>query len=249
MGSYSKRLGNCQSFNHCQCLKEIRESEEKSHIEMYSNDQLDRCNGWLKKPIKTVQELIPLFCAYKKLRVLDLGCGVGRNCIEVASRYRQIDCRIDGVDILPLAIEKLNENAVEQDVSENVCGMVSSIEEYIIPNDSYDLIMALSALEHVENQELFYQKLLEIREGIFKNGIACLIINSNIREYDKITKEQVPAQFEINLPTGELQMILKEMFAGWTVLKSTVRDQQYDIPREWGISELKTRVVTLVVRK
>ena len=90
---------------------------------------------------------------------------------------------------------------------------------------------------------------MEIREGISKNGIVCLIINSNIREYDKITKEQVPAQFEINLPTEELQMILKEMFAGWTVLKSTVRDQQYDIPREWGISELKTRVVTLVVRK
>lgn len=240
---------NCQPFSHCQRLKEIRESEEKSHIEMYSNEQLYRCNSWLKKPIKTVQELIPLFCTYKKLRVLDLGCGVGCNCIEVASRYRQIDCRIDGVDILPLAIEKLNENAMEQGVSGNVCGIVSSIEEHIIPNDCYDLIMAVSALEHVENQELFYQKLMEVREGICKNGIACLIINSNIREYDKITKEQVPAQFEVNLPTEELQMILKEIFAGWTVLKLTVRDQQFDIPREWGISECKTSVVTLIVRK
>jgi len=230
-------------------LQQIRASEEKSHTEMYSNNQLYQCNSWLKKPIKTVQELIPLFSTYKRLRVLDLGCGVGRNCIEIASKYKQIDCKIDGVDILLLAIEKLNENAMEQNVSENVCGIVSSIEEYIIPNNSYDLIMAVSALEHVENQELFYQKLLEIREGICKNGIACLIINSNVREYDKITKEQVPAQFEINLPTEELQITLKEMFAGWTVLKSTVRDQQYDIPREWGISDLRTSVVTFVVRK
>ena len=198
---------------------------------------------------KTVQELIPLFSSYKKLRVLDLGCGVGRNCIEIASKYKQIDCKVDGIDILPLAIEKLNENAMEQNVSGNVCGIVSSIEEYTIPNNSYDLIMSVSALEHVDSKESFVHMLLEIREGICKNGIACLIINSNVREYNKITKEQVPAQFEINLPTEELQIMLKELFTGWTVLKSTVRDQQYDIPREWGISELKTSVVTLVVRK
>ena len=230
-------------------LQQIRASEEKAHTKMYSDSKLYQGDSWLKKPIKTVQELIPLFSAYKKLRVLDLGCGVGRNCIEVASKYRQIDCRIDGVDILPLAIEKLNENALEQDVSDNVCGIASSIEEYAIPNDVYDLIMAVSALEHVDSKESFIQKLLEIRGGICKNGIACLIINSNVREYDKITNEQVSAQFEINLPTEELQTILKGIFAGWTILKSTVREQQYDIPREWGVSDLRTSVVTFVVRK
>ena len=230
-------------------LQQIRASEEESHTKVYSDSKLYQDNSWLKKPIKTVQELIPLFSAYKKLKVLDLGCGVGRNCIEVASKYKQIDCRVDGVDILPLAIEKLNENAMDQNVAEKIYGIVSSIEDYIIPNNFYDLIMAVSALVHVDNKESLHQKLLEIRDGIRKNGIACLIINSNVREYDKITKEQVPAQFEINLPTEELQIKLKEMYAGWTVQKSTVRDQQYDIPRERGVSELKTSVVTLVVRK
>ena len=230
-------------------LQKIRASEEKAHTKMYSHSKLYQGDSWLKKPIKTVQELIPLFSAYKKLRVLDLGCGVGRNCIEVASKYRQIDCRIDCVDILSLAIEKLNENAREQNISENICGIVSSIEEYTIPNNSYDLIMAISALEHVDSKESFVKKLSELREGICKKGIACLIINSNVREYDKITNEQVSAQFETNLPTEELQTILKGIFTGWTILKSTVRDQQYDIPREWGVSELKTRVVTFVARK
>lgn len=171
MGAEGKRLiGVCRHMN--DRLQQIRKSEEKAHTKMYSDSKLYQGDSWLKKPIKTVQELIPLFSAYKKLRVLDLGCGVGRNCIEVASKYRQIDCRIDGVDILPLAIEKLNENAMEQNVSENVCGIVSSIEEYTIQNNSYDLIMAISALEHVENKGSFYQKILEVREGICKNGIA-----------------------------------------------------------------------------
>lgn len=138
---------------------------------------------------------------------------------------------------------------MEQNVSENVCGIVASMEEYTIPNNSYDLIMSVSALEHVDSEEAFVKKLSEIREGICKNGIACLIINSNVREYDKITNEQVSAQFEINLPTEELQTILKGIFAGWRILKSTVREQQYDIPREWGVSDLRTRVVTFVVRK
>ena len=72
-------------------LIRIRESEKKSHMEIYSNEQLYQTNSWLKKPIKTVQELLPLFREYKKLRVLDLGCGVGRNCLAIASEYKASD--------------------------------------------------------------------------------------------------------------------------------------------------------------
>ena len=42
---------------------------------------------------------------------------------------------------------------------------------------------------------------------------------------------------------------LKKAFSEWTVLKSTVVDQQYDIPRDSGICELKTSVVTFVAKK
>ena len=84
MGTEGKRLiGVCQHMN--DRLQQIRTSEEKAHTKMYSDSKLYQGDSWLKKPIKTVQELIPLFRVYKKLRVLDLGCGVGRNCIEVAS--------------------------------------------------------------------------------------------------------------------------------------------------------------------
>lgn len=206
-------------------LQKIRESEAKSHIEIYSDTQLYQGNSWLKKPVKTVMELVPLFDGYQKLRGLDLGCGVGRNCLVIASQYKDIDCRIEGVDILPLAIEKLNVNAAEYGVSDKVCGIVSSIEEYAVQKNSFDLILAVSALEHVETKEIFLQKLLEIREGIREKGIVCLIINSNIREYNKGTNEQVPAQFEINMQTEELEKVLKEVFAGWKVLKSTTQEQ------------------------
>ena len=64
-------------------LKQIRESERKSHIEMYSNDELYKEGSWLRRPIKTVLDIINLFDEYEEINVLDLGCGVGRNCIYI----------------------------------------------------------------------------------------------------------------------------------------------------------------------
>lgn len=230
-------------------LKTIRESEKQSHIEMYSKQELYKTESWLKKPIKTVRDIIPLLKDHEKLRVLDLGCGVGRNCISIAKEYKDMDCIVECVDILDLAIEKLYVNAEEYGVSSNIKAKVQAIEDYQIENDSYDLIIAVSALEHVDTEESFIKKLMEIRDGIRENGIVCLVINSNVLEKVKRTGEDVPAQFEVNFSTEELQAILNAIFGGWQVIKKSVQRQQYDIPREFGISELQTDVVTFVARK
>jgi len=230
-------------------IKQIRESEKKSHIEMYSNEELYKSESWLKKPIMTVQELIPMFKDYQKINVLDLGCGVGRNSIPIACEYKNVDCTVDCVDILELAIEKLYANADTHGVSSSIHGVVKSIEEFAIKEDYYDFIMAVSSLEHVETEKDFTNKLEEIKDGIRKKGIVCLVVNSNVQECDKVTGKPMSAQFEVNLPTEEIQSILNKMFEGWMVLKTTVSEQQYDIPRERGIIELKTSVVTFVAKK
>ena len=90
---------------------------------------------------------------------------------------------------------------------------------------------------------------VEIEHGIRKNGIVCLVVNSNIKEFDKKTGNEILPQFEVCLPTEEMQRIFEKAFSEWTVLKSTVVDQQYDIPRDSGICELKTSVVTFVAKK
>lgn len=230
-------------------LQKIRASERKSHTEMYSGDELYKEDSWLKKPVKTVLDILPLFDEYKELRVLDLGCGVGRNCIAIAQRFKDIFCQIDCVDFLELAIEKLLRNSYEYNVASAIKGTIQTIEEYVIKDNYYDLILAVSALEHVDSKETFCKKLAEIGEGIREGGVVCLVINSNVLEKDKSTGVVLPPQFEVNLLTEELQSLLDTAFAGWIVLKSTVREQQYDIPREGGISELSTAVVTFVARK
>ena len=168
-------------------LKAIRQAEAESHTKAYTSNTLFTPGSWLAKPVKTVVDILPLFEGYKKLRALDLGSGVGRNCIPAAQHFKDIPCRVDCVDILDLAIEKLNENARQYDVAGNIQGIVSSIDDYEIKADSYDLIMAISALEHIASRAAFEKKLVEIRNGLRIGGVACLIVNSGVIEHDKAT--------------------------------------------------------------
>lgn len=229
-------------------LKLIREAEKTSHIEIYSTSRLYESGSWLQKPVKTVMDLIPFFENHQEINVLDLGCGVGRNCIPIAQEYKG-KCKIDCVDILDFAIEKLKQNNNEYDVENEINGIVSSIDDFEIKANHYDLIIAVSALEHVDNVESFKNKLIEISNGIRKNGIVCLIINSQIVEINKENGQQLVPQFEVNLETQELISLLNNAFDGWEIIKNTIRSQRYDIPRENCVSDLATDVVTLVARK
>lgn len=230
-------------------LNLIRQAEAESHTQAYSNHSLFSPGSWLAKPVMTVMDLLPLFEGYTDFRVLDLGSGVGRNCIPVAQHFSGIPCRVDCVDILELAVAKLNDNAQQYGVADHIQGIVSAIDDYEITADSYDLIMVISALEHIASESAFEKKLAEIRDGLRHGGIACLIVNSGVIEHDKATGQELLPQFEVNLPTSQMQDLLEKTFAGWQVIKHTIAHQKYDIPRENCIANLETDVVNYVVRK
>lgn len=231
-----------------EALNSIRKSEKESHIEIYSTAKLFESGSWLQKPVKTVTDLLEHFKNYKEFNVLDLGCGVGRNCIPIAKEFKS-NCSIDCVDILDFAIEELKKNSIEFGVENEINSIVSSIDEFQIKENNYDLIIAVSALEHVDSVESFKSKLIEICNGTRKNGIVCLIINSEIKEINKETGEKLIPQFEVNLKTRKLLDLLNDAFNGWDIIKSTVRNQRYDIPRQKCVADLSTDVVTFVAKK
>lgn len=229
-------------------LTSIRKAEKESHIEIYSKAKLFEKGSWLQKPVKTVTDLLEHFEDYTNLKVLDLGCGVGRNSIPVAQIFKN-KCTVDCVDILDFAIDELNKNSIGFDVKDEIIGIVSSIDDFSIKENHYDLIIAVSALEHVDSIESFKKKLTEILNGTKENGIVCLIINSEITEINKDNGQELVPQFEVNIKTSELLKILNNTFVNWEKVKITVRNQRYDIPRENCISDLSTDVVTFVAKK
>ena len=81
-------------------IDKIRESEKRSHTKIYTNEALYNTDSWLKKPIKTVQELMPLLSDRDCLQALDLGCGVGRNSIYIAETFKNRDCQVDWLTYL-----------------------------------------------------------------------------------------------------------------------------------------------------
>lgn len=230
-------------------INQIRQAEAASHTDIYTTHSLFAPGSWMAKPVKTVLDLLPYYAAYPQFHGLDLGCGVGRNCIPIAQQLQNIPCQIDCVDILPLAIEKLQENAHQYHVSGAIHGIVSSIDDYTITKNSYDLILAISALEHVADKDIFLSKLSGICHGLCSGGIACLVVNTDVREREKSSRKMLIPQFEVNLPTEQMLRLLQEIFYGWTVIKQMIVPQKYEIPRESAISDLETKVVTWVVRK
>ncbi len=226
----------------------IRLGEARSHTELYEKEELYTGESWLKKPVATVMGLLGHFDEYEQVRILDLGCGVGRNAIAPAMQLGE-RCRVDCVDLLEVAIEKLSTNAKTYGVEGRIRGVVSPIEDFTIIKDAYDMIIAVSALEHIDGEESLKSKLWEIKEGIKTDGLVCLIMNSGVEERNKATGEGIPAGFEVNLPTKELADLLHDTFTDWEVLKETVVPQSYEIPRGEITSLLSTKVFTFVAKK
>lgn len=74
-------------------IDKIRAAEAKSHTEAYTKFELYTPGSWLAKPIKTVLDLLPLFDHYTEFRGLDIGSGIGRNCIAVAQYLKKFPVR------------------------------------------------------------------------------------------------------------------------------------------------------------
>lgn len=226
----------------------IRKEEARSHTELYKKEELYTGESWLKKPVATVMGLLGHFDDREQVKILDLGCGVGRNAIAMAMALGK-KCRVDCVDLLEMAIEKLLANAKTFGVEDCIRGVVSPIEDFPIYIETHDFIFAVSALEHIDGEDSLKSKLLEIKEGIKAGGLVCLIMNSGVKEKNKATGEEIPAGFEVNLPTEELAELLRHTFSGWEVLKETVVPQSYEIPRGEITSLLSAKVLTFVAKK
>ena len=230
-------------------IERIRDSERRSHTEIYESEKLYCTNSWLSKPINTVKEIVPIFSDYTSFRALDLGAGIGRNSIFIAKEFKDKACSIDCVDLLEIAIDKLDQNAVEHGVEKSINGIVKAIEDYEILPDTYDLTMVISALENSDSEGSFIRILKQICAGTKDNGVVCLVINSEVNEVNAATGEALDPQFEVNLPAAEIDNILDRIFQDWKVIKRTVVDQEYVIPRDDIQSRLTTKVITFVAQK
>ncbi|MGP4040151.1 class I SAM-dependent methyltransferase [Gracilibacillus sp. D59] len=226
----------------------IRNEEKKYHDYCYDNYQLFEKGSWLYKPVKTVMELIPLLDGKGQLNVLDLGAGVGRNSIPIAEKIKDKDGKVVCVDLLDSAINKLIEYSKKFEVADIIETEKADIGKYPIKEDTYDLIVAVSSLEHVNSENALEDTIKRMVKGTKKSGINCLIINSEIEEIEMETNKQLEALMEVNISTEEMINKLNNIYQDWKVIKQVVKPLEYQIVRNEKSILLKTKAITFVVK-
>ena len=230
-------------------IENIRAEEKRYHDSCYENHKLYESGTWLHKPVRTVIELLAQFENKDYLSVLDLGCGIGRNSIPIAESMKNRKGKVVCVDLLESAIERMHENSKEFGVQPYIETKLSDIEQFAIGLEEYDMIVAVSALEHVSSERALESKLKEMVRGTKVNGVNCIIIGSNIREVTVGTNIDLDPMFEVNVTTERMLELLDHHYDGWNIQSRFVKPLVYDIERNGQAVKLTTNCITFVANK
>lgn len=227
----------------------IRSEEKKYHDFCYDNYNLFEPGSWLHRPVRTVIELLDEYKDQKYLSVLDLGSGIGRNSIPIAETLKTRNGRVVCVDLLESAIDKLKSYSQEFGVEQYIETRLTDIEQFRIEPDEYDIIISVSALEHVSSEGALELKLNDMTLGTKMNGSNCIVIGSNIREVDLENGQDLDPMFEVNLSTERMMELLDHQYSGREVSKRFVKQLEYEIDRNRKSVKLTTDCITYVAKK
>ncbi|AZN39855.1 class I SAM-dependent methyltransferase [Paenibacillus albus] len=230
-------------------LEEIRLKEKLYHDEFYENVKLFTQDTWLQKPVKTVMDTYELLTGKDNAQLLDLGCGVGRNSIPLAQRLEGNEGKVVCVDFLESAIRHLRVNAEQFGVADKLELIQSDISELHINAGSYDYIISVSALEHLDSISSFHRVLETLQHGTKEQGIHCFIINANVQETEIDTGIPLHPMFELLFRTEELIRTLRDKYADWTILRESAARFSLEIQRDEKRVLLQSDVVTWIARK
>ncbi len=151
-------------------------------------------------PHITVQRLATLLeRRNEQLWALELGCGSGKDSCYLAS----LGHSVEGIDALPQAIEIARRRSRLMGVEEFVRFSVGDILNKKIPEEKYDIIMAIQTLQYLFDHAI--DRLRQIKRGIKPGGY--LIYSGNI-----------PPHFETDPPIRFItkEEILEEL-DGWII--------------------------------
>ncbi|KAA3633305.1 MAG: methyltransferase domain-containing protein [Bacteroidetes bacterium] len=156
----------------------------------------------------------------KQGKVLDLGCGQGRNAIPVA----RLGFEVTGVDISEVGIEQMLGKAAQEELNvQGICHDIYTLE--II--DQYDYILLDSMFHFTKKDKVkevtFIRKIIhDLRPGavlcicIQDTGKKVSILKSAVAENDVNLKEEVDFTYTFEDPGSDHSSKTSYKFLTWT---------------------------------
>lgn len=105
------------------------------------------------------------------MNVIEFGCGTGSTAIVHAPYVKQIRATDISQEMINIAKEKANAKNIN-----NVSFECATIEELEVPNQSVDVVLALSVLHLLEDKEVAIEKIFKMLKpgGIFASSTVCI---------------------------------------------------------------------------
>ncbi|PZT55943.1 class I SAM-dependent methyltransferase [Paenibacillus silvae] len=231
-----------------QQFEAARQAEAGYHSNFYKNNELFEDGTWMSRPMPLVMEMLERLLVHKKeLRVLDLGCGVGRHTIPIAQRLTDTNSEVIGVDLLDEAVDGLNKYAKQYEVNHIVRAEKADVEHYQVQPNAFDFIAACSCLEHTSSKEALLETVERLKAGTRLGGIHCITMSTSVEEKEIQTGRQIEPLIELNLSTSEAITLLEQAYEGWNILfqehvTQTIQEEKYDEPTEFRCELLRFAV-------
>jgi len=153
-------------------------SDEKQLIEKYgSGRELDEYTKYVCKGLGLAED--KLISKYiKRGKILDIGCGAGREAIALAKKRFEVV----GIDIVPAMVLRAKENAKIYGVGENTKFEIYDARNLDFSDGSYDAaIMLGNMIEHTRGRKNRVKLLKEAKRVLKPKGI--LILSTHTRAW------------------------------------------------------------------
>lgn len=173
--------------------------------------------------------ITPIAAAAKRpLKILEMGCGNGKNCLELAQHFSS--AHFTGIDLIPEMITAARQSQQEQDISTDRLRFAEGNVLDFIQAQYYDLVFTDRCLINLNTDALQHQAMAQLVRSLAPQGHLIMIENSQTTyaqqnalrqavrldprtpaEFNHFFNEQALLEF---LPTLGLQHIRTEDFIG-----------------------------------
>jgi SAM-dependent methyltransferase len=230
-------------------MNRAQHESDRFHREYYSTHSLFETGTWLEKPTSSVMEIGSVLSQRSAVRALDLGAGVGRNSIPFVRLFNPSSVVCDCVEILPDAVEILRQNAIAQGVADRITPICSHVAEYKIAPNTYDMVMAMSVLEHAYSAERIAEGVRMIQEGTRSGGFNCLSIATDLEETDMTTHEAVEPIIQARISAQDCSALLSRRYSEWEIQRLDYSAFKDKLIRDGKNIEGTARYCMVVARK